>query len=202
MTGPEEDLLAKASLQTRHLQSLAGELISCLENGENHEQVVTLQKQLSTGLIYLRSLYWDAQVLVNEYKDMTSASRQESDAFLLNMQNIYYQHRHLRSEIDQCEDLESKHESIGMVPEEQFLAENPQFKDLNPHQLILERIRDEEKRRLELFVIKTRLQETKTELSNQVKRIRSDIEDSDALNSELKRLSESATSLKKYFDKH
>jgi THO complex subunit 5 len=202
MTGIQEAILAQASQQTHKIKALADDLIGYIEKGENEDKLLEVQKEISTSLILLRSLHWDCQALINDYKEMATTSRHESDSFLLKMQNIYYQHRHLRSEIEQCEDLESKHESIDMVPEDQFVAENPQFRDLDSHQLILERIKDEERRRLELFVIKTKLQETKTEVSNQVKAIRSDIEDSDALNSELRRLSESAVGLKSYFDRH
>lgn len=202
MTGGHKDVLVNTSQQTHKIQSLTSKLIDCIEKGEPEVDILSLQQEISSGLVLLRSLHWDCQVLINDYKEISNTAKVESDGYLLKMQNIYYQHRHLRNEIEQCEDLETKHESIGMVPEEEFIAENPQFKNLDSHQLILQRIKDEERRRLELFVIKTKLQENKAKISTQVKAMRSDIEDSDALNNELTRLSESAISLKNYFDRH
>lgn len=69
-------------------------------------QLLTAQKTLSTRLAILRGLNRKAILSVRNTKHETSEKRQEIDALHLQLQNLYYEQRHLRGEIRACEDYE------------------------------------------------------------------------------------------------
>lgn len=69
-------------------------------------QLLTAQKTLSTRLAILRGLNRKAILSVRSTKHETSEKRQEIDALHLQLQNLYYEQRHLRGEIRACEDYE------------------------------------------------------------------------------------------------
>lgn len=68
--------------------------------------LLTAQKTLSTRLAILRGLNRKAILSVRNTKHETSEKRQEIDALHLQLQNLYYEQRHLRGEIRACEDYE------------------------------------------------------------------------------------------------
>ncbi|ANB14103.1 hypothetical protein AWJ20_5061 [Sugiyamaella lignohabitans] len=162
-------------------------------------------------IVDLRLGNWKAQQLINSTKETTAKTKHEADTILLDIQNIYYQHKHLNREIDQCESFVSKHEQLDLVPLEQFLEENPHLKeehDKNPasrnvnHMITLERLKDEEKRRLELFVTKTRLHETRNKLNLEIKSLRDGLDDVKAYETQLKRLKNETDQLRKLVYEH
>jgi predicted nuclease with TOPRIM domain len=63
------------------------------------------------------------------------------------------------------------------------------------------RLRDEEERRLKLFVIKSRLNEQKTKLSSEVSELKDDIEDREGLEKLFNSFADGASDLQKYFHK-
>lgn len=69
-------------------------------------QVSKQQKLLVTHLAQLRGLHRDAHVGARETKALTAEARQEVDRLHLQLQNIYYEERHLQGEIDTCESYE------------------------------------------------------------------------------------------------
>jgi THO complex subunit 5 len=64
------------------------------------------QKKLNTHLAHLRGLNRKAVLGVRSTKQETGEARQEIDALHLQLQNLYYEQRHLRGEIAGCEDYE------------------------------------------------------------------------------------------------
>jgi THO complex subunit 5 len=64
------------------------------------------QKKLNTHLAHLRGLNRKAVLSVRSTKQETGEARQEIDALHLQLQNLYYEQRHLRGEIAGCEDYE------------------------------------------------------------------------------------------------
>jgi len=69
-------------------------------------QISKQQKLLLTYLAQLRGLHRDAHVGARETKALTAEARQEVDRLHLQLQNIYYEERHLQGEIDACESYE------------------------------------------------------------------------------------------------
>lgn len=69
-------------------------------------EVSKQQKLLLTYLSQLRGLHRDAHVNARETKAMTAEARQEVDKLHLQLQNLYYEQRHLQGEIAACESFE------------------------------------------------------------------------------------------------
>lgn len=64
------------------------------------------QKTLNSHLSKLRGLNRSAVLAVRDTKHHTSEARSEIDTLHLQLQNLYYEQRHLRGEIDACESYE------------------------------------------------------------------------------------------------
>lgn len=64
-----------------------------------------LRRRILVELVELRSMNWEAQETVNAVKETTENEKQSLDKIQLDIQNIYYQHKHLRNEIDRCDDF-------------------------------------------------------------------------------------------------
>jgi len=71
-----------------------------------HLELSLQQKKLTTHLAHLRGLNRKAVLGVRSTKQETGEARQEIDALHLQLQNLYYEQRHLRGEIAGCEDYE------------------------------------------------------------------------------------------------
>jgi THO complex subunit 5 len=69
-------------------------------------QISKEQKKLLTYLSQLRGLHRDAHVGARETKALTAEMRQEVDKLHLQLQNLYYEQRHLQGEIAACESYE------------------------------------------------------------------------------------------------
>lgn len=65
------------------------------------------QKLLITNLAQLRGLHRAANFAARQTKAQTSEARQEVDRLHLQLQNLYYEQRHLQGEIAACESFES-----------------------------------------------------------------------------------------------
>lgn len=65
------------------------------------------QKLLITNLAQLRGLHRAAHFGARQTKAQTSEGRQEVDRLHLQLQNLYYEQRHLQGEIAACESYES-----------------------------------------------------------------------------------------------
>ncbi|KAA8911434.1 hypothetical protein TRICI_003818 [Trichomonascus ciferrii] len=205
----EDRLLDTGAREAYHvvqnLRKACKELGELQASGNEDEKTTSdLRRQIMTGLVQLRMLNKQAQDSVHQTKEDTTRARQELDNIQLDMQNVLYQNKHLRSEIERCTDYESRLESIDLVPIEEFTKDNPdvQTDQLDDHQLTLERLRDEERRRLNLFFIKTRLQETKKQLQSETENLKEDLEDMKTFNSQMNKIVEGAEPLRKTLDKH
>jgi hypothetical protein len=64
------------------------------------------QKNLFSLLAQLRGLYREAILRVRETKQATAEARQEIDRLHLQLQNLYYEQKHLMGEIAACESFE------------------------------------------------------------------------------------------------
>ncbi len=107
-------------------------------------------KILNTHLAHLRGLNRQAILGVRNTKSETSEARQEIDTLHLQLQNLYYEQRHLRGEIAACEDYAHTYEQISMLPESEFRAAHPEFAQATEHEVTVARIEDEHRQRLAL----------------------------------------------------
>lgn len=69
-------------------------------------QISKEQKRLLACLSQLRGLHRNAHVDARETKAQTAEMRQEVDKLHLQLQNLYYERRHLQGEISACESYE------------------------------------------------------------------------------------------------
>ena len=70
------------------------------------DEQVTLskeQKLLNTNLSHLRGLHRAAYLAARDTKSQTADARHEVDVLHLQLQNLYYEQRHLQGEIAACE---------------------------------------------------------------------------------------------------
>lgn len=83
------------------IQSDAGSLTP-----EAQANVLKQQKLMFTNIAHLRGLHRVANLEARETKASTAEARQEVDRLHLQLQNLYYEQRHLGGEISACESYE------------------------------------------------------------------------------------------------
>ncbi|KAF1824251.1 fms interacting protein [Dissoconium aciculare CBS 342.82] len=102
-----------------------------------------MRKQMNAKLATLRGLNRKAVLGVRSTKQETTEARQEIDSLHLQLQNLYYEQRHLRGEIAACEDYDHKYQQLPMVPVDEFLSAHPEHAEASDHDLTIARIQDE-----------------------------------------------------------
>jgi hypothetical protein len=110
VTDPSLKLALETSRQTREQAVALLDLVSdTAPTSPTHDfqlQISKQQKILLTYLAQLRGLHRDAHVGARETKALTAEARQEVDKLHLQLQNLYYEQRHLQGEISACESYE------------------------------------------------------------------------------------------------
>lgn len=82
---------------------------SAIQDGASPDQQAEIakhQKHLLTNISQLRGLHRCACLAARETKAQTAERRQEVDRLHLQLQNLYYEQRHLQGEISACESYE------------------------------------------------------------------------------------------------
>jgi THO complex subunit 5 len=108
---PSLKLALETSHQTREQAIAILDLVSSAPHSSSPSeefqlQVSKEQKRLLAHLSQLRGLHRDAHVGARETKALTAEMRQEVDKLHLQLQNLYYEQRHLQGEISACESYE------------------------------------------------------------------------------------------------
>ncbi|KAF2769885.1 hypothetical protein EJ03DRAFT_85689 [Teratosphaeria nubilosa] len=122
------------------------------------------QKLLNAHLAKLRGLNRKAILGTRTTKQRTAEARQEIDGLHLQLQNLYYEQRHLRGEISGCENYEHRYRTLPMIDVEDFLAAHPEHNQSSEHDLTIARIQDEHHARQELEDQRQKLQKRKEAL--------------------------------------
>lgn len=141
----------------------AGEDVSSSQTSLSRQQ-----KLLTTHLAQLRSLNRKAVLGVRDTKSSTAEARTEIDNLHLQLQNLYYEQRHLHGEIAACQDYKHTYADIPMVPVEEFIALHPEYETSNEHDITVARIEDEHARRQALEEQKQALVKKKEGLRKEV----------------------------------
>lgn len=160
-------LAAQAREQSLAILDLIDTFHSTNPSDLENEQLMQLSKQqkhLTAYLAQLRSANRKTVVGVRQTKQETAEARQEVDSLHLELQNLYYEQRHLRGEIEACESYDHTYERIDMLPAEEFLELHPEHAGLSEHDLTVARIRDEEAQRAALEEERKSLVKTKDAL--------------------------------------
>ncbi|KAF3924702.1 hypothetical protein AA313_de0207063 [Arthrobotrys entomopaga] len=156
------------------------------------------QKQLYASIARLRSVHRNAYMVLRQTKQTTSEARQEQDRLHLQLQNLYYQQRHLRGEIDACLDFPHTYKDIPLVPEEDYLERHPEDVEKDPHELMKLRLADERAVREELEARRKQLISKKQALIAENKKRKDDLA---SLDEHLKKFIESSKPIQETFKK-
>lgn len=168
ITDPYLQSVVQVAAQAREQSLAILDLINTFPSTDptelENEQLMRLskqQKQLTAYLAQLRSRNRRSIAGVRQTRQETAEARQEVDSLHLELQNLYYEQRHLRGEIAACESYDHTYEQIDMLPAEDFLALHPEHADLSEHDLTVARIRDEKAQRMALEEERAALAKTK-----------------------------------------
>jgi THO complex subunit 5 len=118
VTEPALKLALETSCQTREQAVALLDLVATQPPTTNplstefQLQISKQQKVLLTYLAQLRGFHRDAHVGARETKALTAEARQEVDRLHLQLQNLYYEQRHLQGEITACESYEYTNPSL------------------------------------------------------------------------------------------
>lgn len=110
-------------------------------------RVATAQKLLSAYLSRLRLQTRRAAYLARSTKTQTADARREVDALLLQLQNLYYEQRHLLGEIASCEEYAHAFRELPLISEEEYVEMFPEAEGLGESELMERRIAFEEEER-------------------------------------------------------
>ncbi|KAJ4290711.1 hypothetical protein N0V88_006459 [Collariella sp. IMI 366227] len=156
------------------------------------------QKLLNTSLAHLRGLHRAAHLRARETKGLTAEARHEVDVLHLQLQNLYYEQRHLEGEIAACEGFDHTYQLLPLIPVEEFLAQHPEHADDDENTLMVARIEHERAEREALEQQRLELQKRKQKLIAENKKRRDDLAN---LDKDLEKFIDAAKPIQKMFEK-
>ncbi|RYO99804.1 hypothetical protein DL764_006697 [Monosporascus ibericus] len=204
VTDPNLSAVLDTSRDTR-LQALAlVDLIAAtgpIENASTESQleISKQQKLLITNLAQLRGLHRAAFFGARQTKSQTSEARQEVDRLHLQLQNLYYEQRHLQGEIAACESYDHTYQQLPLIPVEEFLTLHPEHADDDENALMIARIEHERTEREALEQKRMELLRRKQKLIADNKKRKDDLAN---LDKELEKFIDAAKPIQKLFDKN
>lgn len=111
----KEPSLAVVLQVSEQARDQAGQLVDFIDQSaandslspvDTQAELAKQQKLLFTSIAQLRGLHRNACFQARETKATTAEARQEVDRLHLQLQNLYYEQRHLEDEITACESYE------------------------------------------------------------------------------------------------
>ncbi|KAJ5095875.1 hypothetical protein NUU61_005231 [Penicillium alfredii] len=156
------------------------------------------QKILFARLAQLRGQNRDAIFRVRDTKQSTAEARQEIDRLHLQLQNLYYEQKHLTGEIAACESYDHKYRSLPLIPVEEFLQLHPEHRESDEHELMMARINHEHAEREKLEQARQELLKRKQALIAENKKRKDDLAN---LDQDLEKFIDAAKPIQKIFEK-
>ncbi|ROW18373.1 hypothetical protein VPNG_00082 [Cytospora leucostoma] len=156
------------------------------------------QKLLNTNLSHLRGLHRAAFLSARDTKAQTAEARQEVDVLHLQLQNLYYEQRHLQGEIAACESFDHEYQKLPLAPADEFLAKRPEHAGSDENALMIARIEDERAEREALEQQRQELLRRKQKLIAENKKRREDLAN---LDNDLEKFIDAAKPIQKTFEK-
>ncbi|KAI1390169.1 Fms-interacting protein-domain-containing protein [Hypoxylon trugodes] len=166
---------------------------------EAQQEASKQQKLLITNLAQLRGLHRAAHFGARQTKSQTSEARQEVDRLHLQLQNLYYEQRHLQGEIIACESYDHTYQQLPLIPLEEFLSLKPEHTDDDENTLMIARIEHERSEREALEQKRTELLKRKQKLIADNKKRKDDLAN---LDKELEKFIDAAKPIQRLFDKN
>lgn len=155
-------------------------------------------KIINTNLSQLRGLHRVVNHRARDTKSVTAEARQEVDRLHLQLQNLYYEQRHLQGEIAACESYEHSYQKLPLIPIEEFLALFPEHADSDETTLTVARIEHERAERETLDQQRQELLKRKIKLVAENKKRREDLAN---LDKDLEKFIDAAKPIQKIFEK-
>ncbi|CAK7202792.1 hypothetical protein SEUCBS139899_005519 [Sporothrix eucalyptigena] len=165
---------------------------------ERAAEIARGQKLLVANIAQLRSLHRSAYFAARETKAQTAEARQEVDRLHLQLQNLYYEQRHLQGEIAACENYDHSYLHLPLIPVEQFLELHPEHSDDDEATLMTARIGHEKQEREALERQKNELLKKKLKLIAENKKRKEDLAN---LDKDLENFIDAAKPIQSLFDK-
>ena len=145
---------------------------------EQKLELAQKQKILNAYLAKLRGQQRQAAFGARATKQETAEARQEVDRLLLQLQNLYYEQRHLMGEMGACEGYDHAYTHLPLRPLDEYLAMFPDQAELSEQELMPLRIEHEkqerekmEQERLELVKAKEALVKENTRKKDELKKM-------------------------------
>ncbi|KAL4815902.1 Fms-interacting protein-domain-containing protein [Aspergillus spinulosporus] len=183
-------------------RDLCHKLLSLLDPSGASDQLSespqAVQKQLFALLAQLRGQNRDAIFRVRETKQRTAEARQEIDRLHLQLQNLYYEQRHLTGEIAACQSYDHKYRSLPLIPVEEFLELHPEHRESDEHELMVARINHEHAEREKLEQARQELLKRKQALITENNKRKEDLA---SLDQDLEKFIDAAKPIQKLFEK-
>lgn len=127
-------------------------------------QLSQQQKLLHVYLTKLRALHRRSALSVRSTKQQTANARHEVDRLLLQLQNLYYEQKHLMGEISACEGYDHSYMRLPLVSKDEFVALFPDQVGASDKELMPLRIEYEKQEREKMEAERLRLVQIKDEL--------------------------------------
>jgi hypothetical protein len=122
------------------------------------------QKLLHAYLIKLRGLQRRSALDVRSTKQQTAEARQEVDRLLLQLQNLYYEQKHLMGEISACEGYDHSYMRLPLISHDEYIALFPDQGSVSEEEIMPHRIQHEKGEREQMEEERSRLDKIKEEL--------------------------------------
>ncbi|OQD68853.1 hypothetical protein PENDEC_c030G04207 [Penicillium decumbens] len=192
---------AETLAQCDQLLSLLNPDAVSTDPATDHELSLAVSKQqkiLFALLAQLRGQNRDACFRVRDTKQATAEARQEIDRLHLQLQNLYYEQKHLTGEIAACEAYDHKYLSLPLIPVEEFLEQFPEHRETDEHELMIARINHEHAERETLEQARQELLKRKQALIAENKKRKDDLA---SLDQDLEKFIDAAKPIQKIFEK-
>ncbi|CAH0049946.1 unnamed protein product, partial [Clonostachys solani] len=183
----------------------ANTLIDLIENYADEPMTAAQKTEMAkhqtlifTNIAHLRGLHRYACISARETKATTAEARQEVDRLHLQLQNLYYEQRHLQNELSSCESFDHKYQQLPLIPVENFLERFPEHKDDDENTLMFARIDHERTEREALEQQRQELLKRKQKLIADNKRRKEDLAN---LDNELEKFIDAVKPIQKLFEK-
>ncbi|PNS17683.1 hypothetical protein CAC42_3078 [Sphaceloma murrayae] len=141
-----------------------------------------LQKDLNTHLALLRGQHRAAVYSARSSKTLTATAKSEIDSLHLQLQNLFYEQRHLLGEIQGCEDYPHTYTQLSLRDDEDFSArmtgqKGEAWRDgMSDHDFMVAKINEEREERQRLEKERLELVKKKAELTKRNEGLRKELE--------------------------
>jgi THO complex subunit 5 len=202
VTEPSLTAVLQISDQAREQADALVHLVNQASGGrvsaEAQAEIAKQQKQLLTSVSHLRGLFRAACFSARETRTSTAESRQAVDRLHLQMQNLYYEQRHLQGEILACESYDHKYQQLPLISVDDFRSQFPEHADDDENQLMVARIEHERAEREALEQQRQELLKRKQKLIADNKRRKDDLAN---LDKDLEKFIDAAKPILELFEK-